>query len=436
MKAHAVEIRPGPLKGTVAAPPSKSETHRAFLLAAQSTTPCTLLTPLLAEDTRATLSCLLALGARVHLDTDRPETVQFLPATLRPTAQALDCRNSGTTLRLLAATAARFGQPITLTGDDSLRARPNGPLLDALRGLGATVQAADGRAPLTVQGPLRPGSVRLPAGTSSQFASALLLSLPMLPGPSTVHLEPPVASAPYLDVTLASARRFGLAIERRGDTFAVAGSSSPRADAVRVGGDWSAAAFALAGAAVTGGSVTVTGLDPDSPQGDRLVLDVLRSFGAQMAATAAGVTATGAPLTSPGRIDVSATPDLFPVLAVVAACSQGTTTFAGGANLRHKESDRIAAMADGLRRLGADVHETPDGLVVHGGRPLHGAILASHGDHRVHMALGIAALAAQGPSTLDGPATAAVSHPGFHADLAALGADMRLLQGNRAQVQA
>ncbi|MEK6975999.1 MAG: 3-phosphoshikimate 1-carboxyvinyltransferase [Candidatus Thermoplasmatota archaeon] len=433
MKPHAVEVRPGRIDGTVTAPPSKSQTHRAFLLAAQSVVPCTVQSPLLADDTRATLSCLLALGARIHLDPDRPETVQFLPASLRAPTQALDCRNSGTTLRILSATAARLGQPVTLTGDDSLRERPNGALHDALRARGATVESRDGKAPVTVRGPLRPGSVRLPAGSSSQYASALLLSLPMLAGPSILDVEAPVASAPYLEVTLDTARAFGLAIQRSADRFAMPGGSLPRADAFTVEGDWSAAAFPLAAAAVTGGSVTVQGLRADSMQGDRAILGHLQSFGASLGP---GDSLRGGPLHSPGVIDVSQTPDLFPALVAVAACARGTTTFTGGANLRHKESDRIAAMADGLSRLGADVRETPDGLVVAGGQPLRGATLASHGDHRVHMALCVAALAAQGPSTLDDPAAAAVSYPGFHADLAALGADVRLLQGNRTVVSA
>lgn len=432
MKAHAVEVRPGRVEGTLTAPPSKSVTHRAFLLAAQSTIPCTVQTPLLAEDTRATLSCLMALGARLHLDPGRPETVQFLPAGLRAPAPALDCRNSGTTLRLLTATAARLGQAVVLTGDDSLRSRPSGALHDALRTLGATVDAKDGKAPVTVRGPIRAGHAQLPAGTSSQFASALLLSLPMLPGPSTLRLQAPIASAPYLDLTVDVAQAFGLAIDRDHTHFVLPGSSLPRADSFLVEGDWSAAAFALTAAAVTGGKASVNGLRADSKQGDRALLDLLRSFGANVRAT----TVEGGVLQSPGTLDVAATPDLFPVLCVLAACARGTTTFTGGANLRNKESDRIAAMADGLRRLGADARETPEGLIVTGGRPLRGATLSSHGDHRIHMALCVAALAAQGPSTLDGPGTAAVSHPGFHADLAALGADVRLLQGNRAVVPA
>lgn len=435
MKAHAVEVRPGRVDGTVRMPGSKSETHRAFLLAAQSDVPCLVAAPLRSEDTNATLACLHALGARVHLDGDT-EDVQFLPAPLRPPREALDCRNSGTTLRLLTATAARFGAPVTLTGDGSLRGRPNGALLSALTALGAACAADGGKAPLTVRGPLRAGDASLPERTSSQFASALLLALSGVPGASTVTLAAPVASSPYLDVTLRQAAAFGLRIDEEphpGRRFHVTGAQMPHAPSHRVHGDWSAAAFPLVAAAVTGGKVRIEGLAPDSPQGDRAVTDIVRSFGANVQASATAVEAEGGALASPGDVDVSATPDLFPALAVLAACSRGRTTFTGGAALRHKESDRIAAMADGLRRMGVACSERPDGLVVDGGR-LHGATVASRGDHRIHMAFAVAGLAAQGTTVVDDPACAAVSWPGFHAALAAAGAPFALLQGNRAHV--
>lgn len=434
MKAHAAEVRPGPVSGTVRAPGSKSETHRAFLLAAQSVEPCLVRAPLHSADTQATLACLYAMGARVHLDADASHAVQFLPSPLRPPREALDCRNSGTTLRLLTATAARFATDVTLTGDDSLRGRPNGALLDALAALGVRGSSNGGKAPVTVRGPLRSGAVTLPPGTSSQFASALLVSLPFVAGPSTVDLQPPVSSAPYLDVTLDLASAFDLAIETEphpGRRFLVPGGQHAKASQHTVSGDWSAAAFPLVAAAITGGTVTVEGVREDSPQGDRAIADLLRSFGAKVTVAASSVTAQGGPLHSPGTVDVRATPDLFPALCILAACSRGATTFTGGAALRAKESDRIVAMADGLRRMGITCDERPDGLAVHGGR-LRGASVASLGDHRIHMAFAVAGLVAEGATVVDDPACAAVSYPGFHEAMASLGGKVALLQGNRA----
>lgn len=435
MKAHAVEVRAGRIAGTVRAPGSKSETHRALLLAAQSDTPCRVRSPLRSDDTNATLSCLHDLGARLHLQDD---DIQFLPAPMRPPNEALDCRNSGTTLRLLSATVARLGVDVTLTGDDSLRSRPNRDLLDALASLGARCSSNDGKAPLTIRGPLHSGSVVLPPRTSSQFASGLLLSLAFLPGDSTVALDPPVASSPYLDVTLAMGRHFGLRITEEphpGRRFLVHGGQVPRAERVNVAGDWSAAAFPLVAAAITGGKATVVNLEPDSPQGDRAIRGLLGRFGANVTLVDGSVTAEAGQgtLASPGTVDVSATPDLFPALAVLAACSRGTTTFAGGAALRHKECDRIAAMAEGLRRMGIAVRELPDGLEVTGGT-LRGATVASLGDHRIHMALAVAGLAAAGTTVVDDPACASVSYPGFHEAMRRMGAPMSLLQANRAEV--
>jgi 3-phosphoshikimate 1-carboxyvinyltransferase len=434
MKTHALQVRAGRVEATLQAPGSKSETHRAFLLAAQSDVPCRVRSPLLSEDTHATLAGLHACGARLHLE--EGGDVQFLPAPLRPPRQAIDCRNSGTTLRLLTATSARFGAEVTLTGDASLRARPNGALLDALTSLGARCASQDGRAPISVRGPLHGGPVSLPAGASSQFASALLLALAGTAGPSTIDLQPPLASAPYLDVTLAVARSFGLAIaqeEHPGRRFTLTGPQVPHADSFTVAGDWSAAAFPLVAAAITGGRVAVRGLDPKSAQGDRVIAEHLAHFGASVAIGNGEVVIEGAPLASPGTVDLAATPDLFPALAVLAACSRGTTTFTGGGALRHKESDRIAAMADGLTRMGIAVQQRPDGLVVQGGA-LHGAAVASHGDHRIHMAFAVAGLAASGTTTVDDPACAAVSYPGFHQALLGTGAPFTLLQGNRATV--
>lgn len=406
------------LQGTVQAPPSKSVTHRAYILAAQSDRPCNVARPLRAADTEATLAALHALGHKV-----RPgeAAVEFRPAPAAPPHEPLDCRNAGTSMRLLAAAVARHPFPVAFTGDDSLATRPNGPLLEALRGLGARVDGGP-TIPFTVQGPARAGTVRLPGGASSQYASGLLLVLPFLEGPSTLTLEAPVHSAPYLDLTRDVAAAFGLRWDETvhkdgGRTFRIEGGQVARAAVHRVEGDWSAAAFPLVGAAITGGTVTVQGLDPASAQGDRALVDHLQAFGCRVDTGPDRVTVHGGELATPGVLDVAATPDLFPALAVLAACTPGTTTFRGGGQLRAKESDRIHAMAENLDRLGVKVDERHEGLVVRGGRPLQGASLHAHHDHRIHMALRLAALVAEGPVEVDGADTVAISYPQFHEDL-------------------
>jgi len=402
-------VAPGAFEGVVAAPASKSVSHRALLLAAHSPTPCTLRNYLPAADPRSTLAGLAALGAIVEplppVAGEAGGAVRLHNAGWRAPREAIDCGNSGTTLRLLLGLVARLSDAVTLTGDASLRARPNRPLLDALRAGGARVDGE--HAPITLRGPVRAGDYHLPAGVSSQFASSLMLSLPFLPGDSHLHLAAPVSSRPYLDVTRRVAAAFG--IHTAGG--AIAGGQAVRCSEYRVEGDWSGAAFPFVAAAL-GGKVTVTGLDAASPQGDRAILDVLRSFGARVH----GTTVEAAPLASPGHVDVADTPDLFPALCVLAAAARGVTTFTGGAALRHKESNRIAAMATGLWQLGITCHERPDGLVVQGGR-LGGGRVDARGDHRIHMAFAVAGLAAEGPVTVTDAESTEVSYPGFHAML-------------------
>ncbi len=417
-------VRPATVEGEVTIPGSKSVTHRAMLLGAQSSEACLVANPLLSADTRATLACLVALGARFQSEGDAsaPAAIRFQPSPFVPPREVLDCANAGTGLRLLIGTAARLPFPVALTGDASLCSRPNDALLAAVQGLGARVESNGGRAPLTVRGPIMPGTARLPPRSSSQFASSLLLSLPMIRGTSRVDLETPVSSSPYLDLSLEVASAFGLTIEEvdaPGRAFVVPGAEVPRASAFRVESDWSTAAFPLVAAAITGGRVTAHGLRLDSRQGDRAILDHLEAFGCRVTRAASGVTVEGNGLVSPGEVDVAATPDLFPILSVLAACSQGETRFVGGDQLRHKESDRIAAMATGLAAMGANVQEKPEGMVVKGGE-LRGARVSSLHDHRIHMALCVAGLAARGDTVVDEPACASVSYPSFHQDLARL----------------
>lgn len=409
-----VTIAPGTVAGTVTAPGSKSITHRAYVLAARCDAPVRIDRPLRAEDTDATLACLRALGARAEATDDQ---VRFTaPVRREGDDPVLDCRNAGTAMRLLAGQAATLGRRCTLDGDASLRTRPHGELLDALRGLGATIQDHDGRAPLVVRGPIQGGDVRI-RGTSSQYVSSLLLALPFVDGSSTVEVLGS-HSAPYIDVTRRVATAFGIRIGQTGSRYTVPGGQQASADRFTVEGDWSGAAFPLVAGALAG-AVKVQGLCPDSAQGDRAILGILAAFGAKTAMAADGTaTCDQGELVSPGGLDVTHTPDLFPVLAALAACARGTTTFTGGASLRHKECDRIRAMAEGLTALGVQVTERPDGLVVHGrpGGPSSGRVKAFH-DHRVHMAFAVLGLAARGPVTIDGPGCEAISYPDFHADL-------------------
>ncbi|MCB9522176.1 MAG: 3-phosphoshikimate 1-carboxyvinyltransferase [Myxococcales bacterium] len=401
-------------------PPSKSVTHRAFLLAAQSATPCTVHHPLLGADCRSTLSVLAGLGARFAVGEAQ---VRFEPVVAFGGAQGLDCGNSGTTLRLLSAFAATLPGRSSLSGDASLQGRPNGPLLAALESLGATVGSRDGRAPLTIQGPIGSGEAMLSPRVSSQYASGLALALARLPGGGAVVLQRPVASRPYLDITVQVAQAFGLtlAVVEDAETvrLLVPGGQRVAAAEFTVEADWSSAAFPLVGAALLGRALALEGLNPGSPQGDRVVADQVERFGPQVQWQGRDLRLAPAPLRAAGTLDLGACPDLFPALVALAAAAPGTTVFTGAPSLRHKESDRIAAMARGLEAVGVPCEERPDGLVVHGGGARQPAAIACHHDHRIHMAFRL--LSAAGPRlAVDSPGCEAVSYPEFNAHLAAL----------------
>ncbi len=407
----------------LAVPGSKSVTHRAFLLGGLSSVPCRVQGPLMGADCKSTLAVLSGLGARFTVGDGG---VDFVPIDdFEAAGRTLDCGNSGTTLRLMLSQIARLPGTTTLTGDDSLRGRPNGPLLDALRRAGAAVESVDGpvsgTAPVAVKGPIAPGAMTLPARVSSQYASSLMLAGALLDGDSALTLPAPVASRPYLDLTREVAGAFGLkfVFEVRPDGLRVGipGGQRPQASRYAVEGDWSGAAFPLVAGALLRRPVALTGLRRDSAQGDRAVTDVVRRFGPAVGWQGHRLTLAPAPLRAPGVVDLGATPDLFPPLVALAAVADGVTTFVGAPSLRHKECDRIAAMAEGLSRLGVVCRERPDGLVVHGGRlrAADGPIRSFH-DHRVHMAFSL--LARLAPAEVADRGCEAVSYPDFHRDLA------------------
>ncbi len=408
-----IRIRPSRVDGTTRAPPSKSYTHRAFILAALSGNGL-IRRPLLADDTRATLDGLHALG---YLVTHEAAGTR-VGGVLRPGKAPLDARESGTTLRLLTCIAALADAAVQIRGAPRLAERPLEPLLSALRRLGATIQREPDRFPFTIRGPLQGGTCQLPGDVSSQFVSGLLLAAPAAPQDTTIELTTPLTSRPYVDVTLAMLREHGIQVEEAKNHFVIPGRQRFRQRPTDVPGDYSSAAFLLSAAAVTGGNVTVDGLPAADEQGDRAILDHLASFGALVERDGERVRVSGGKLRA-ARIHVGATPDLFPVLCAVAACADGTSVLEGAPHLRGKESDRILAMHESLQRFGIQSEERPDGLVVHGGRPRACAIQSSN-DHRVAMAGVVLALAAVGESTLEDPHVAAKSYPNFLQDLTAL----------------
>ena len=362
----------GPLGGRVASIASKSQLQRLLLCAALADRETVVHGASDAADVQAMCRCLRALGARVTAD---GKTLRVQPVTERAHGAA-DCGESGATLRFLLPVAAALGRETTFRLHGRL------PQLHGVR----LSRPAPGE--LLCAGRLESGRFALPGDVSSQFFSGLLFALPLLDGPSELHAATPPESAGYIAMTLAALRRFGIAAEPLPDGWAVPGGQRYRSPgAVRAEGDWSNAAFWLAAGALSR-PVTVTGLQAESAQGDRAILEDLRRFGAEVEQNADAVTVRPAPLRG-CSLDVRSTPDLAPPLALLAACAAGTTRITGAARLRYKESDRLASIAAALRALGAGVRTLPDGLEIVGGR-LTGGTVDACGDHRIAMLAAIA----------------------------------------------
>ena len=396
-------VRPGRLSGSVDAVTSKSCAHRALICAALSDKSTDVLIDSPNDDIQATARCLTALGARVERDGAHWRVDPIRAAAAGPSA--LDCGESGSTLRFLIPIAASLGAEAAFTGRGKLPTRPNTHLCEALRRHGARIDSD--LLPMTVRGPIGPGEYLLPGDISSQYASGLLFALPRLGGDSRVRFTTPLNSRGYVALTVNALRAFGVRVDWRGDAIDIPGGQAYRSPgALRVEGDWSAAAFWLT-ANACGSDVRVEGLDPGSAQGDRAIESALKAL---------GQTVPG----SPAVIDARDIPDLVPALAVAAALSRGGARIGNAGRLRYKECDRLAAMAEGLGAMGADITQTDDGLII-GPSRLRGARVRGWNDHRIVMALAVAALSARGDTLIDDAEAVSKSYPGFWRDFKALG---------------
>ena len=399
--------------GELGVPGDKSIAHRALMLAALAQDESRIDGLPDGEDVSATVACLRGLGVQI----DRiggPARVRGggWRSFHRPQGP-LDCANSGTTMRLLSA---------TLDGDASLRRRPMARVIDPLRTMGARIESRDGRAPLTVTGARLQGRRHVLAVASAQVKSALLLAGLSASGPTTV-VEP----MPTRDHTERLLRAMGTDVAATVDGVVIRPSHQPlRPIDLLVPGDFSSAAFWMAAAALRPGwSVTIrgVGLNPSRTA----FLRLLQSMGTEIRVDAdesgiepaGSVTVTGRPLRAItiGAADVAAAIDEIPALLSVATQAAGTTVIEGAAELRVKESDRLATMAEGLHRMGAVIDERADGVSIQGGASLHSATVESQGDHRIAMALAVAGLVASGPTTIEDADCVAVSYPDFFADL-------------------
>ncbi len=409
-----VSVKPGLLHGAVAAIPSKSDAHRLLIAAALCDKPTHIALPSRSRDIDATADCLRALGADIQ---DEPGGVVIAPIITRGEAIQLDCGESGTTLRLLLPVAAVLCKTAHVIGKGRLPERPLAELIRCLSAHG--VQFSHDRLPLTLSGELCSGEYSIPGDVSSQYISGLLLALPLLAGDSSIRLTSPLESAGYVDMTLSALSRFGVIAQTEPDGFFVPGNQTYGSPgSVQAEGDWSNAAFFLAAGAI-GKPMTCTGLTQNSAQPDRAILELLSRFGADVNWQDGALTVSPAPLTGID-IDVSQSPDLVPILAVLGCAAKGKTRLYNARRLRMKESDRLSAVAAMLRAFGAVVEELPEELIITGGA-LSGGTVDCCEDHRIAMAAAVAATIAQGETTLTGAQCVQKSYPSFFEDFASLG---------------
>ncbi len=391
-----VKINSSALEGEVVIPPSKSAAHRALICS------------------------FLSGGGTVNpiIDSkDMQATVGVIEA-LKNGKSVLDCIESGSTLRFMIPVAAALGRSVTFTGQGSLLDRTIGEYLEILPKHNVSVKSS-GRLPIEISGRLDNGTYEVSGDVSSQYITGLLLALPNLAGDSAVILKTPLQSKPYVDMTVKVMSDYGVEIRETDFGYLIHGGQTFKKLDYTVEGDWSHSAFFLAAGAI-GGDVTVSGLDMDTAQGDKAILEVLSSFGAQTEINDSRVRCVKSELKGT-EIDATDIPDLVPVIAVLAAFSKGQTVIKGARRLRFKESDRIKSVVENLKLIGVDVIQTEDGMIINGGAKLHPAKLKGYNDHRIVMAFSIAALFLNGATEIDDAISINKSYPSFFEDYNRIG---------------
>ncbi len=413
-------IQKSNIKGTVNAPPSKSYTHRAIAIAALSKK-AEVCNPLISEDTKATIRASEAFGAGIESRKDSLIIKGFEGMPKTPD-NVIDIANSGTTLRIMTAVASLADGAVVLTGDASIRTRPNTPLLNALNDLGAEAFSTrnNGKAPLVVRGKMRGGRVYIDGSISSQFISALLIACPFAQNETTILIKGELKSRPYVNITVEMLKSAGAKIiADDSNSFTVPPSQEFNMRSYNVPGDFSSASYMMAAGALCG-EVTINNLFP-SEQGDTVLIEILRKMGAKILwDEKKGVVKVSRSELKNINVDVAKTPDLVPTLTVLGAVSEGTMVIENAGHVRYKETDRLHAMTVEMKKMGVDIIEEKDRLIIKGGA-IKGAEVHGWDDHRIVMALAVAGMIAGG-TTIDTVESVSISYPSFFEDLKNIGA--------------
>lgn len=413
------------LQGNIEVPASKSHTIRAIVIASLAKGCSTIINPLDSADTKAAVNGCVALGAKIEKRENEWFIKGFNGKPKQP-VKKLDMLNSGTSINLLTSIAALGDFKVILDGDYSLRKRPVQPLLDALNNLGAKAKALknNGCPPIEIKGRLKGGQTIIDC-KSSQYVSSLLISCPLIENNTEITVKN-ICEKPYIEMTLKWLDEQKIRYETKNlEYFKIYGKQSYKAFKKRIPADWSSATFPLCAAAITKSDVVLKGLDINDTQGDKQVEGYLRKMGTDIKIEKQGIRIKGKDLYG-AELDLNNTPDALPAIAVVACFAKGTTIIKNVAHARIKETDRIKIMKEELSKMGADVKERKDGLIIKHSR-LKGTKLNGHHDHRIVMALSLAGLIADGVTKIDTAEAINVTFPNYVKLMGKLNANMEVI---------
>ncbi|MGE5629568.1 MAG: 3-phosphoshikimate 1-carboxyvinyltransferase [Caulobacteraceae bacterium] len=413
-----VTVYPGSLAGEILIPPSKSMSHRAVICAGLSNGISTINNIGISQDIEATCEAMRRLGITVEREASSLRIKGSAAPELKNSR--INCHESGSTLRFIIPIAALTGKPVTFYGEGRLVERSLTPYFNIFEKQGIKYKTNCGKLPLHIDGRLVPGEFELEGNISSQFISGLMFALPILDGDSRITVTTELESKPYIDLTMKVLEDFSVHIENCDyRTFIIKGKQKYISTDYIVPGDFSQAAFWLAAGAL-GSELVCKGLDMESLQGDKSVVDIIGKMGGKIVAELDTVRTF--PSDTRGiTIDASQCPDLVPILAVLGALSEGRTEIINAGRLRFKESDRLKAVSSELGKLGACIAETRDGLVIDGRKTLRGGRVESWNDHRIAMALAIAATRCEEPVAISNASCVKKSYPDFWVHYKALG---------------
>ena len=416
------------LEGEIIIPSSKSHTIRAVIIASLAEGTSKILNPLSSADTMAIVNACKALGAKINTDNKIGWVIEGTNHTLKKPAEALNMANSGTSLRLISGIiAALCDFEVQLEGDDSLSTRPIQPLLKSLNELGAEALSVnnDGYCPINIKVKMQGGSTET-LGITSQYISSLLLACPLLENDTKITVVNP-HEIPYIKMTLKWLDQQDIKYEVSDDftKFKITGNQRYKSFEKTIPADWSSAAFPLVAAAITNSNILIKGLDMEDTQGDKAIIDYLKKMQADISIEEQGIRIKGKPLQG-CELDINSTPDALPALSVLGCFAEGTTTLINVAQARIKETDRIKVMAEELSKMGADIKEREEGLIIHQST-LKGNKVRGHNDHRIVMALSLAALIAEGKTEITKAESIDVTYPTYVKSMKSLGAKMEVV---------